>query len=192
MDYTKHKDEELVAFYLAGDGGAFRTLVYRYTDHLYNFTRKLGAGNDASDITQEVFVKVWDNLKKFDTKKSFKTWIFTIARNTTTDYLRKKKHLLFSDWGRNIKDDTEDSNELESILDDAPLPMEVLEKLDDVKELERLLQKLNQAEREVLTLYFQEKMTFAEISEVLNKSVNTVKSTERRAIIKLRELLHQN
>ena len=188
MDYLKQSDEDLVAYYLAGDANAFSSLVFRYSDHIYNFARKLGAKNDATDIVQEVFVKVWDNLKKFDTNKSFKTWIFTIARNTTTDFLRKKKILLFSD----IENNSVEENEVNDIPDPGPISIELLQKVEDAKHLEEILFKLDSKSREVLSLYYQEEMTFVQIGEVLNQSINTVKSIHRRALIKLRELLHQN
>ncbi|MBI4159946.1 sigma-70 family RNA polymerase sigma factor [Candidatus Wolfebacteria bacterium] len=67
-------------------------LIRRYLKPIYGFTyRYVGAGQDTEDVTQETFVKVWRNLKKFDQNKSFKTWIFSIAKNTAIDFLKKKK-----------------------------------------------------------------------------------------------------
>ncbi len=188
MDYHKQNDEDLVAYYLAGDADAFSALIFRYSEHIYNFVRKLGAKSEATDITQEVFIKVWDNLKKFDRKKSFKTWLFTIARNTTTDFLRKQKNLLFSD----IENNPQGEGSMEDIPDPEPLPIELLQKVEDAKHLEEVLLELDTKAREVLALYYQAEMTFAQIGEILNQPLNTVKSIHRRAIIRLREILHQN
>jgi len=87
-------DEEIILLYKNGDGEALKTIIDRYTPPIYNFVARLANKNDAPDIVQEVFIKIWKNIHHFDqSKASFKTWIFTIARNTATDFLRKKKSL---------------------------------------------------------------------------------------------------
>ncbi|MCX6790638.1 MAG: sigma-70 family RNA polymerase sigma factor, partial [Candidatus Gribaldobacteria bacterium] len=100
-------DEKLVKLYLGGDEKALEFLVSRYLRIIYTYVfRNIGDAKAAEDVTQEVFVKVWKNLKKFKTEKSFKTWIFTIAKNTSIDFLRKKKTIPFSKFenklGENI------------------------------------------------------------------------------------------
>ena len=81
------KDEEIILSYKAGNKEAFKILIERYTTPLYNFIARIGGRNDTSDIVQETFIKIWKNLNRFDEDKaSFKTWIFTIARNTATDF----------------------------------------------------------------------------------------------------------
>src|SRR3989338_5537868 len=90
-------DEQLVKSYLKGDEKALEELVRRYLPVIYNFSRKYtGDPDNASDIAQEVFVKVWKNLKKFDTSKNFKAWLFTVAKHTALDWLKKKNALPFS------------------------------------------------------------------------------------------------
>ena len=90
-------DEKLVQIYLKGDGKALEELVRRYLSLIYNFSRRYnGDADNVSDIAQEVFVKVWKNLKKFDKSKNFKLWIFTIAKNTALDWLKKKNAVPFS------------------------------------------------------------------------------------------------
>jgi RNA polymerase sigma-70 factor (ECF subfamily) len=181
-------DEEIILLYKNGDEEAFKELINRYTAPLYNFTARLSNKNDASDIVQETFIKVWKNIKRFDSKKaSFKTWIFTVAKNTTTDFLRKKKSLLFTDME---KDNDEDINSFaENIPDESLLPDLVLQKLEDKQLLNKTLEKLRLGYREVLILHYQEDMTFEEIGEILNKPLNTVKSQHRRALIELRKLI---
>ncbi len=91
-------DQKLIANYLAGDEKSLEILINRYLRPIYSFVyRHVGNGEVAEDITQEVFVKVWRNLKKFDQNKSFKTWIFTIAKNTSFDFFKKKKAIPFSE-----------------------------------------------------------------------------------------------
>jgi len=181
-------DEEIIARYKEGDQEAFKDLINKYISPLYNFTARITNRNDASDIVQETFIKVWKSLNRFDVKKaSFKTWIFTIGRNTATDFLRKKRNLLFSDVE---KDTDEDINSFaENIPDEQILPDVALEKLQDKEFLNEVLNELKPNYREVLILHYQEEMTFDEIGKILNKPLNTVKSQYRRAMEQLRELL---
>jgi RNA polymerase sigma-70 factor (ECF subfamily) len=192
-DFTESTDEEIIAQYKAGNQEAFKSLINRYASALYNFTARLGSRNDASDIVAETFIKVWKNIHRFDSKKaSFKTWIFTIARNTATDFLRKKRSLLFSDLQTT---DEENSNSpaaniesfVENIEDDQILPDLARQKMQDKEFLEDILNSLRPSWREILVLHYQEEMTFDEIGKILNKPLNTVKSAHRRALIELRK-----
>jgi len=183
-------DEEIILSYKNGNQEAFKDLINRYSSPIYNFTARITNQNDANDIVQEIFIKVWKNISRFDEKKaSFKTWIFTIARNTATDFLRKKRNLLFSDIEDADKEDI--SSFEENIPDQALLPDEALQKLEDKEFLDKILGKLRIDYKEILILHYQEEMTFEEISKILNKPLNTIKSQCRRAIIKLRELLDE-
>ena len=181
----KDSDEELVSLYKKGDSEIFKLLIDRYTQPLFNFISHLDKTN-AADILQEVFIKVWKNIKKFDeNKSSFKTWIFTIAKNTSFDFLRKKKIVSFSDL--EVEEDFEDFSE--TIKDENLLPNEMLEKMQDIDYLNNILEKLPVQYKTVLVFHYQEEMTFDEISKILNKPLNTVKSYHRRAILELRKML---
>ena len=179
-------EAQLVTDYINGEGSALNILIKRYTENVYFFIYRL-AGNtgDAEDIVQEVFVKVWKNIEKYDTEKNFKTWLFTIARNTSIDWLRKKRHIPLSafdnDEGDNVLKDT--------LTDDEMLPDELAEKADDKIFLEKILQSLSPAHREVLFLHYNEEMTFDEIGTILKKPLHTVKSQHRRALLVLRKQL---
>jgi len=183
-------DLQLVKEILLDTQGSFEELVTRYTKSLYNFTFRLtGSVQTAEDLVQETFIKVWKSLDKYDQKQSFRGWIFTIARNTTTDYLRKKKTVPFSVL---TKDD--DSPFEETLSDTATLPDETLAHLEDTESLEKLLGTLPLDYQMVLLLHYQENLTFEEIGEVVDKPPNTVKSWHRRALIQLREnpqIMHQ-
>ena len=182
-------DEELIKLYKDGDETVLKELIDRYVSSLYNFVRRLGARGESNDIVQEIFIKVWKNLGRFDSAKaSFKTWIFTIARNATTDFLRKKKSSLFADMQHN----DEDINSFEeNIPDEQILPEIALQKLADKELLNSILNKLRPNYVEILTLHYQEEMSFEEIGKILNKPLNTVKSQHRRAIIELRKMLEK-
>jgi RNA polymerase sigma-70 factor, ECF subfamily len=151
-------------------------IIKRYLKSVYGFVFRLsGNESETSDITQEVFIKVWKNIKKIDPDKNFKTWIFTIARNTTFDFLRKRKNVYFSDE--------------EDVVDIEPLPDEVFMRKELGEELEIALSKIRPDFREIILLRYTENLTFEEISEIVGKPLNTVKSHHLRALAALRKLL---
>jgi len=177
-------DENLIKEYILGDERSFKILLDKYTSHIYNFSVRFVGGDHAEDIVQEVFIKVWKNIRKFDIgKSSFKTWVFTITRNTITDYLRKKKMISFSSL------DKEEESFADNIEDEVILPIEALIKLEDKELLNGLLDKIPSNYREVLILYYQEEMTFNEIGKLLDKPLNTVKSYHHRALLLLRGMV---
>jgi RNA polymerase sigma-70 factor (ECF subfamily) len=177
------EDPILIKRYLNGDEACLKVLIDRYASPIYNFTLRFIGPIYTPDIVQEVFIKVWKNLKNFDEDKSqFKTWLFTIARNSITDYYRKKKSIPFS----SLREEELNENEIE---DESILPDEVYQKLQDKEMLEKVLNEIPNNYRMILTLYYQEDMTFKEIGEVLDKPMNTVKSYHFRAIILLKKLL---
>lgn len=184
MDRT---DEELIAAYLAGEEPAFGELTHRHLGGVYSFTlRFVGNAHDADDITQEAFLKAWKSLKKYDARTSkFKTWLFRIARNSAIDYLRKKKHIPFSQF------ETESGTNVltETVPDTEELPDALLMKLEDADELRATLEELPYKAREILLLYYTNDMTFEEIGDMLGEPANTVKSRHRRALQSLRKIL---
>jgi RNA polymerase sigma-70 factor (ECF subfamily) len=179
-------DSELIAEYLSGDEKSFEILMNRHISRVYNFVYRLVPKNiDVDDIVSETFFKVWKNLKKFRAEEKFTTWLFTIARNTAYDTMRKKSALTFSNF------DTDDGKNFitDTLTDTEPLPPEILEQAENKKIVENLLKKISPDYREVLLLHYINEFTFEEIGKILNKPLDTVKSQHRRAIIILRKML---
>lgn len=177
-------DEQIIKDYLNGDLDAFEILVGRYLKPLYNFVYRItGSTQDVDDIMQDVFVKVWNNIKKYRVGENFKTWVFTITRNTTIDYLRKKKHVIFSDFesdeGGNFLTDT--------LADTEPLADELYARMEKKESLEMALATLAPIYREVVLLHYREDLTFDEIGKIVNRPLHTVKSQHRRGLEKLKE-----
>ena len=174
-------DKQLIINYLGGDNNSLDILVERYLKYIYNFVYKnVGDQASAEDITQEVFIKVWKNIRKFDQKKSFKPWIFQIAKNTSVDFLRKKKAIPFSRFenekGQNIL--------IENIV---AKPLSLLESFDNKRTLAVALSGLTIDERKLINLRHNDGMSFKEISEVFKKPINTIKSRYRRIVMGLRK-----
>lgn len=179
-------DKKLIRDYIAGDESAFERLVAKYLKPIYNFVYRLcGNAEEARDISQDVFFRAWKNIKKYDEKNAFSTWIYSIARNATIDYLRKKKTLIFSD----LDNEEMDESFANSIPDEMPLPDEIFAEKELGEKIEKALLKLSFNYRAVVLLHFKEGMTFEEIAKVLKKPMNTVKSQYRRALAMLRDLL---
>lgn len=180
------RDNELIIEYIEGDTEALTEIVARNIGLVYRYAFRMTKDvQQAEDITQETFVKLWRNIHKFDTEKNFRTWLLGIAHNTAIDFLRKRKIFVFSDF--NTRDD---GNEIiDTLADSTPLPPELFEQVERKELLDRALGEISPMHREVLVLYYVENLTFNEIGEILNKPLNTVKSQHRRAIAELRTIL---
>lgn len=191
-------DTKLVKSYLAGDKVALEVLVNRYIKLVYSVSYQyLGDRAQAEDVTQETFMKVWRNLKKFKPNKNlapyrtagsgsgFKTWILTIAKNTALDQLRKKKEIVFSEF----ENENGDNIILESLADKNPLASEAIHTADKAKALQGKVKKILPVYQKVLALRYEQGFNFREIAEMLGESINTVKSRNRRALAILRGMI---
>ncbi len=182
-------DSDLIRAYAQGDSGAFESLVSRHTDAIFAYIARLTGDRDAAtDITQETFVKAWKNLDRFREGESFKTWIFTIARNTAFDWLRKKKNVPFSAMSADAEHDTFS----ETIVDPEPLPDALFAHAESGRFLENLLKEISPDSRDILLLHYVDEMTFDEIGTMRGESLNTVKSRHRRALIALGKAAREN
>lgn len=183
MDYS---DQQLIESYLEGNEKSLEILIKRYLKPVYSFVyRYVGDGAAAEDITQEIFVKTWRNLKKFNPNKKFKTWIFTIAKNTSIDWLKKKKAIPFSNFesreGENLF--------IRTLADPAPLADEMIERAGVTEVVNAAINQLTAKYRRVLLLRYNEHLSFREIAAFLSEPLNTVKSRHRRALIQLKNFL---
>ncbi|HOZ36754.1 MAG TPA: RNA polymerase sigma factor [bacterium] len=186
---TNKTDEQLVADYLAGDNTAINFLVERYLVPIFNFIwRYVHSSADAEDVVQEVFVKAWRHLARFDQTKKFKAWLFAIARNAALDFLKKKKTLNFSD----LVTSEGDNPAIDNLADPAPLPADLFDQSNLAETLNHTMSELPASYQQVLELYYHEELNLREISEVLDAPVDTIKSRHRRALIALRNILLKN
>lgn len=175
------EDNQLINKYLKGDEKSLELLINKYLKSIYSFVYKnIGNPAESEDLTQEIFLKIWKNLKKFDQSKNFKPWLYQIARNTAIDYLRKKKSIPFSRFqtesGQNIL--------LDTLTDDSKDLLEDLHKKDII---EKVTFSLDTNERKLIDLRHKQGMSFQEISDIFKESINTIKSRYRRIIKNLEE-----
>ncbi|WP_230869360.1 RNA polymerase sigma factor [Iocasia frigidifontis] len=182
-------DKELIKKFRNNDESAFEELVLRYQKKVYNTVlRMLSNLDDASDITQEIFIKVYQNLEKFKGQSSFSTWLFSIAGNHCRDELRKRqKELKHS----SLDSIAEERKETERVSDNNSnyQPEERSIQNEQFRDIEIALSKLSIEYRESLVLRDIQGFTYDEISKILGLPAGTVKSRLSRARRKLRDEL---
>ncbi|HTW96577.1 MAG TPA: sigma-70 family RNA polymerase sigma factor [Candidatus Methylomirabilis sp.] len=177
-------DEQLVAAYRQGDDESLELLIQRYLNQVYSLVfRYLPDQDEAEDLTQIVFVKIWKNIGKFKLERRFKTWVLTIAKNCCLDFLKKKNRPIpFSELDR----EEEDFVFAESLADKKPSALENLYRRETARELAFAAEKLSPAYRETVRLRYEEDLKFREIAELLKEPLETIKTRHRRAIRSLR------
>ena len=174
------KDEELVSLYVKErNGKAFEDLCKRYTALLYRYSMSFVRNrDDAEDIVQKTFIKVWKNIHTFDVSKKFSVWIYVIARRTALDEIKKKRAFSFSELSG--EENTPFEETLESGL---PSIERELQNLKNVNAFEEILKKMDEDKAEILFLKLYEDLTFEEIGELTERPMNTVKSIYRRSLL---------
>jgi RNA polymerase sigma-70 factor (ECF subfamily) len=192
--HVKINDAVLIEQYRKGDPEALERLVLKYQNRIYNVILKVCADpDDAAELTQETFVKVIENLDKFEGRSGFYTWIFRIAVNLTLNYCQRNSKLAFKslDAEQQQQDDSNVRQVLKDFLSDESSP----DPADEVqnKELYRIAAKalmgLDEAHRAVIVLRDIEGMSYARIAEVLDIELGTVRSRLSRARSKMRDIL---
>lgn len=179
-------DEQLVLSALNGEPEALGILIERYSNLVYRFVmRYVRDDADAQDVTQEVFLKVWKSLETFEQGKTFRPWLYTIAKRTCLDLLKKHSIVAFSSL---------DVGALEKLQfaesEDAESSREVVERVLLGGKLSFALAKLAPQYSEVVKLHHTSQLNFREISEMKSESINTVKSRYRRALSMLKAILN--
>ena len=186
IDYSQNTDEELAQKCKKLDEYAFQELTHRYIRPIFNFVRRYAQAEDvAEDMAQDTFFKVWKNIHQYKKGMKFRPWLYTIARNTALDYIKKKKAISFSE----LDNDDNDMTFADSLEDQGQLQSDLFDNAAMAATLTKTVQALHPDHQTVITLHYQEELTFDEIAKVMKRPMNTVKSWHRRALIQLRELL---
>ena len=186
-DRMKKDEHILVSDLKDGEEEAFRYLVDQYQDKVYNTCISFVKNpDDADDLTQEVFLEVYNSIHKFRLESKLSTWIYRISVNKSLEYLRKMKRkkrfgFLFAiDFERNQRDNVELELNHPGIL---------AENKEKAAILYRAIEKLPENQRIAFTLHKLEDLSYDQISEIMNKSLSSVESIMHRAKLNLRKEL---
>ncbi len=180
-------DAELVRLVLKGEEVHFETLVARYQTRLFRFiARFTNDAEDARDVTQDVFLKVYGALDTFDPRYRFSTWLFRIAGNAAIDHLRRRR-------GRTLplelREDEEGEGRSLEPRETRPDPLEDLTSRRRRRAIDEAIAKLPDDYRELISLRHYGELPYEEIAELKRMPLGTVKNKLFRARQALRDLL---
>jgi RNA polymerase sigma-70 factor (ECF subfamily) len=179
---TDSNDLELVELFQNGNEASFNELVGRYQEKLYWIARRFVNDHDqANDIVQEVFVKVYSALKKFRGESSVYTWLYRITVNVALSALRKQR----------IRDFVRIDKFFETADDENEQPDAIFEKDEQQKLIEEAIEKLPEKQKSVFILRYHEELSYEEISLILKTSVGGLKANYFHAVKKIGEYVNR-
>ena len=187
-DLTEKSDEELVRLFIEGKERAFNELMGRYSRRIVNYVyRIIGDRDRAEDLLQDTFIRVYRNIDRFDQKRKFSTWLYTIATNLAKNELRNtgRSPLMYF---QNLFYRKEDKKMFEAV-DQADKPDDQLYKSQLKNLVAKAVEKLPERHRLVFTLRETEGKSYEEIAEILDCNIGTVKSRLNRARARFAQII---
>jgi RNA polymerase sigma factor (sigma-70 family) len=167
------------------DQAAFEALVRRHQGAIYNFClHVLGQSDDAADVAQETFVRLYTHLGKLDEHEPIAPWLFRVARNRCIDVIRRRRTVPLA-----VADDTGESSLIFEPADDDPLPDELAERADLQRLLAAAIAQLPPTYAEVVSLRYTSDLSFAEIGAILDCDEGAARVRFHRAKALLRRNL---
>jgi len=185
-DQPNKTDEELVVLTLK-DKENYQYLIQRYKDKLMRYVVRLSGAKteDAEDILQEVFIKVYQKLNDFDPSLKFSSWIYRITHNETIDHLRKSKtRPQVVGFESNL-----------IIMDLLKADLDIIKDIDKkyfAENIEKIISGLGEKYRDVIILKYKEDKDYMEISDILKKPPGTVATLLKRAKAQLKKEILKN
>lgn len=177
-DYKNLSDYEIIKICINGDKEIFSELVSRYKNLVYSIILKMTAdGEEANDLAQEVFIKIYKNLDKYFPDYKFSTWIIRITTNHVIDYRRKKKQ------------ETVPFEEVDYEISSGSSPEEIYIKKEQKEMLEELVGSLPEMYKIPIVLYHRQGLSYQEIADVINEPLSKVKNRIFRGRKMLKESL---
>jgi len=174
-------DATVVAAFLGGEERAFQELVERYQTRLLNFIyRTIGDREKAEDLVQEVFIRVYRHIHRFDRTKKFSTWVYTIASNLAKNELRNRSRnplVLY----QTIKGNWDEDDRPLQFEDPSARPDDMFRKRHLRALVEETVARLPEHHRQVFVLRELEGKSYEEIAEITDCNLGTVKSRLNRA-----------
>jgi RNA polymerase sigma-70 factor (ECF subfamily) len=183
IDIKKLSDEELVTFVIEKEKEAYGELVKRYQDKLVRYANYLLQDiHIAQDIVQDSFIKAFVNLKGFNTKKKFSSWIYRIVHNEAINRIKRDRKMISLEKNSWIKEVFDSGENIEADF----------EREETVRLVRGCLKKLPYDYRSPLTLFYLEEKTYEEISDILKMPTSTVGTRIRRGKEKLAEICKES
>ncbi|MFS1514633.1 RNA polymerase sigma factor SigW [Chengkuizengella sp. SCS-71B] len=184
MDSTEIK---IIKLAKKGNHQAFSDLVDLYKNKIYHLGyRMLGNKQEAEDITQETFLRVYKSIHKYDAKYKFSTWIFRIGTNLCIDRLRKRKNA-FSLDAETIEGEGIDGYDILPSEDDSPDQQLIISETQ--RHVREAIDKLPEKYKSVVVLRYLHDLSLQEVGDILNMPVTTVKTRVHRGREYLRKKL---
>jgi RNA polymerase sigma-70 factor (ECF subfamily) len=180
-------EEALITQCRKGSTAAFEQLVERYEKRVYNLAYRLtGNREDASDIAQEAFLKVYTSLNDFRGESSFSTWLYRVVSNACLDELRKRSRRKVVSFDNPYPGEDDSPRQLPS---DDPEPSADMERIEEKEAVQRGINELSDDHRMIIIMRDIQDMSYEDIASVLGLSIGTVKSRLNRARLSLRDHL---
>ena len=177
-------DIELIANAISGREDGFEELVRRYQRPITSYVYRMLSDYEAAlDVTQEVFIKVYNSLGKYSSEYKFSTWLYRIAHNAAIDYMRRNSVVQQS-----LEAENEDGSFQLQIKDARPTPEQEREHTEWRNEIEAVVNCLPAAYRDLILLRHSRDMSYDEIAEITNLPLGTVKNRLFRAREMMREM----
>jgi RNA polymerase sigma-70 factor (ECF subfamily) len=177
-------DAELIHTSIGGREESFEELVRRYQRPIVGYIfRMLGDYDSSLDVTQEVFIKVYNSLHRYSSDYKFSTWLYRIAHNATIDHIRRN-----SANTQSIETDCGDGSYQLQIESRDPSPEKERERKEWKAEIEAVVKRLPTAYRELILLRHSQDLSYDEIAEVTGLPLGTVKNRLFRAREMMREI----
>jgi RNA polymerase sigma factor (sigma-70 family) len=183
--FMEPTDKSLIDAHLGGDEAAFAELVNRYGDGMLGYLTKIcGNRPQAEDFFQETFKRVHEKASTFR-GGNFKSWLYTIATRIAFDTFRRKRLKFIS--LNSVSDANSEASDISANCVDGncPDPQKELEKAEIKAKVRNALSKLPHKQRTTVVLAYYEKLSYAQVAEVLDCSIGTVKTQMFRAMKKL-------
>lgn len=184
----KSLDKALIDRCKLGDITAFNELVQRYEKRVFNFAfRMAGNYDDANDVGQEAFIRVFNSINTFRGDANFTTWLYRIVTNVYLDERKKQKSHLHTSLEDYIE--LEENTVTRQIEDGSPTPDVMVETGERDQLLQGAIQALPEYQRAMVVLYHTQSKSYEEIATIMNLPIGTVKSRLNRARLALKEKL---
>ena len=177
-------DVELIAKAISGREDGFEELVRRYQRPITNYVFRMLNDYDASlDVTQEVFIKVYNSLSRYSSEYKFSTWLYRIAHNAAIDYIRRR-----SPNEQSIETENKDGAYQLQIESPNPTPEQERERSEWRTEIEAVVKCLPAVYRELILLRHSQDLSYDEIAEITALPLGTVKNRLFRAREMMRDI----